>query len=169
MRIDPTPNGTELELLGQYLEYQRETVLVKTDGLSREQLAWRHPPSSLTLGGLLNHLALVEDTWMQDRFLGWPEREPWAGVDWESDPDWEFRTAVDLEPEQLHRRYRDACDRSRLAMSGAVGLDQLSAQPLRDGQRFTLRWVLLHLLEETARHAGHADLLREAVDGTVGD
>jgi uncharacterized protein DUF664 len=169
VRTDPDPRGTELELLGQYLDHQRETVLLKTDGLTREQMARPHPPASLTLGGLLNHLALVEDDWVQVRFLGLPEREPWAGVDWDADPDWEFRTAATLEPEQLRGRYRDACDRSRLAARDASGLDQLSVQPLRDGRHFSLRWMLLHLLEETARHAGHADLVREALDGTVGE
>jgi uncharacterized damage-inducible protein DinB len=161
--------GSELALLTQYLDQQRETVLVKTEGLARDQLAQRHPPSTLTLGGLLNHLALVEDSWLQDRFLGLPEREPWAGVDWDTDPDWEFRTAAELEPDQLRQRYRDACARSRTVVANALDLDQLSVQPRRNGQHFSLRWVLLHLLEETARHAGHADLLREAIDGTVGD
>jgi Protein of unknown function (DUF664) len=169
MRTDPDSSGSEFGLLGQYLDYQRETVLLKTDGLTREQMAQPLPPSTLTLGGLLNHLALVEDSWMEVRFVGLPEREPWASVDWNLDPDWEFRTAAELEPEQLRRRYRDACDRSRRVASQATGLGQLSVQPGRNGQRFSLRWVLLHLLEETARHAGHADLLREALDGTVGE
>jgi hypothetical protein len=169
MRIDPQSTGTELELLTQYLDYQRETMLMKTDGLTREQLAQPLPPSTLTLGGLLNHLALVEDSWFEERFVGAPEREPWAGVDWDADPDWEFRTAADLEPEQVRDRYRQACDRSRAVVAAATGLDQLSVVPRRDGSFFSLRWVLLHLLEETARHAGHADLLREAIDGTVGE
>lgn len=169
VRTDPDPGGCEFNLLAQYLNYQRETVLLKTAGLTGEQMARPVPPSALTLGGLLNHLALIEDDWMQVRFLGLPEREPWAGVDWDADPDWEFRTAAELEPEQLRRRYRDACDRSRQAMSQVAGLDQLSVHLLRGGQPFSLRWMLLHLLEETARHAGHADLLREALDGTVGE
>jgi hypothetical protein len=169
MRIDPQSTGTELELLTQYLDYQRETMLMKTDGLTREQLAQPLPPSTLTLGGLLNHLALVEDSWFEERFVGAPEREPWAGVDWDADPDWEFRTAAGLEPEELRDRYRQACDRSRAVVAAATGLDQLSVVPRRDGSSFSLRWVLLHLLEETARHAGHADLLREAIDGTVGE
>ncbi len=168
MRIDPGANAAEPELIGQYLDYQRETVLQKAEGLSRQQLAQPLPPSTLTLGGLLNHLALVEDSWM-DRFLGLPERAPWAGVDWDADPDWEFRTAADLEPEQLQQRYRDACERSRQVVAEASGLDQQSVQPLRSGEQPSLRWVLMHLIEETARHAGHADLLREALDGTVGD
>ena len=168
-RFDPDPTGGERELLGQYLDFQRQTVLAKTEGLSREQMARRHPPSALTLGGLLYHLALVEESWLEERFLGLPTREPWAGVDFQADPEWEFRTSAELEPEQLRQRYREACERSRQAMAQADGLDQLSVRPLHDGRRFTLRWVLLHLLEETARHAGHADLLREAIDGSVGE
>ena len=127
------------------------------------------PPSQLTLAGLLYHLSLVEEDWMEVRFAGLPDREPWASVDWESDPDWEFRTAAQLEPEQLQDRYRQACERSRHVVSSAAGLDQLSARALRDGRHFALRWVLLHLIEETARHAGHADFLREAIDGTAGE
>ena len=109
MRIDPDPAGSERDVILQYLDYQRETMLSKTDGLSREQLAQKHPPSELTLAGLLYHLSLVEEDWMEVRFAGLPDREPWASVDWESDPDWEFRTAAHLEPQQLHSRYREAC------------------------------------------------------------
>jgi uncharacterized damage-inducible protein DinB len=169
MRIDPDPAGPELVMLSQYLDYQRETMLSKTDGLTRQQLAQQHPPSQLTLAGLLYHLSLVEEDWMEVRFAGLPDREPWASVDWEADPDWEFRTAAQLEPAQLQSRYRQACERSRHVVSSAAGLDQLSVRALRDGRHFALRWVLLHLIEETARHAGHADFLREAIDGTVGE
>jgi uncharacterized damage-inducible protein DinB len=169
MRIDPDPAGSEAELLGQYLDYQRATLLAKTEGLDSVQLGYQHAPSSLTLGGMLYHLALVEESWMEDRFLGLPEREPWVGVDWETDPDWEFHAAARLEPDELRQRYRDACDRSRQAVTEAASLDQQSVRTLRDGRHFSLRWVLLHLIEETARHAGHADLLREAIDGSVGE
>jgi uncharacterized damage-inducible protein DinB len=169
VRTDPDPRGSEAELIGQYLDYQRETILAKTEALDKEQMARSHPPSPLTLGGLLYHLALVEEDWMEVRFLGQPQRDPWAGVDWKSDPNWEFRTAAKMEPEQLRQRYREACERSRLVVAGASGLDQLSLQPLRSGQPFSLRWVLLHLIEETARHAGHADFLREGIDGSVGE
>jgi uncharacterized damage-inducible protein DinB len=169
VRIDPDPGGAERDLLAQYLDYQRETVLLKAEGLDGQQLATKLPPSELTLGGLLNHLALVEDSWMEVRFRGHPDPELWIGVDWDSDPDWEFRTAADLRPEELRERYRDACQRSRQIASEAASLDQRSVQPLRDGRHFTLRWVLLHLIEETSRHAGHADFLRQALDGTVGE
>jgi uncharacterized damage-inducible protein DinB len=169
MRTDPNPNGSEFRLLVEYLDYQRETVLSKTEGLTHAQLVSKHPPSELTLAGLLYHLALVEENWMEVRFSGLPDREPWACVDWDADPNWEFRTAESMEPEQLRARYREACERSRQVVTAAGGADQLSAKPRRDGQHFSLRWVLLHLIEETARHAGHADLLREAIDGSVGE
>jgi uncharacterized damage-inducible protein DinB len=169
MRTDPDASGREHELLEQYLDYQRETILAKTEGLNREQMGQRLPSSSLTLGGLLYHLALVEEDWMEVRFSGLSEREPWAGVDWDADPEWEFRTGAGMEPETLRQRYRDACDRSRRATSRATDLDQLSVKPLRNGQHFSLRWILLHLMEETARHAGHADLIREAIDGSTGE
>ncbi|GAB3528733.1 DinB family protein [Arthrobacter monumenti] len=169
MRIDPDPKGSELRLLKQYLDYQRETMLVKTSGLTQEQMSRVHPPSELTLSGLLHHLALVEEDWMEVRFSGLPEREPWASADWADDPDWEFHTAPDFPPEQLQSRYREACERSRRVVDEAADLDQRSNKSLRDGQHFSLRWVLLHLIEETARHAGHADFLREAIDGAIGE
>jgi uncharacterized damage-inducible protein DinB len=171
VREDPFTytQAAEREMLGHYLDYQRETILLKTEGLTRDQLARKLPTSALTLAGILYHLALVEESWMEVRFLGLPERADWAGVDWDNDPDWEFRTATAKEPEELRRRYRDAGNRSRQAAAKASSLDQLSAAKSEDDEQFTLRWVLLHLIEETARHAGHADLLREAIDGTVGE
>ena len=170
MRQDPDPTTvSERDSLGQYLDYQRETILLKTDGLTREQLAQPLPTSGLTLAGLLYHLALNEESWLEVRFAGGKDREDFAAVDWDADPDWEFRTARDKDPDWLRRRYRDACNRARQVIAAADSLDALSAAPLRDGRRFTLRWVLMHLIEETARHAGHADLIREAIDGVTGE
>jgi uncharacterized damage-inducible protein DinB len=166
---EPPNTGPELTQLPAYLDAQRAAVLRKTEGLTREQLARPLAPSSLTLGGLLNHLALVEDTWFRVRFAGLPDDPLWVGVDWDADPDWEFRTATALEPDELRQRYLRACDRSREIVARAESLDQLSAVERKGSGLFDLRWALLHLIEETARHAGHADLLREAIDGTVGD
>jgi uncharacterized damage-inducible protein DinB len=168
VRTDPPENASETVQLTGFLAYQRETLLQKTEGLTREQLGRTHPPSSLTLAGLLYHLALVEETWSVERFAGEPIPEPWAGVDWDATPDWEFDAALVLEPEVLRERYREACRRTDAVVAAADDLDALSAVPLRTGHAFSLRWVLLHLVEETARHNGHADLLREAIDGSVG-
>ena len=169
MRADLPNSGPELQALTGFLDAEREAILRKTDGLTREQLAQPLPPSTLTLAGLVNHLALVEDTWFRVRFAGLDDDPLWADHDWDADPDYEFRTAVDLDPEQLRQRYRDACARSREVVARAGSLDQLAVRTSRDGSHWDLRWVLLHMLEETARHAGHADLLREAIDGSVGD
>jgi uncharacterized damage-inducible protein DinB len=169
VRTDPPQTGPELDQLTRVLDHQRETILRKADGLTKEQLAQALPTSSLTLGGLLNHLALVEDSWLRVRFSGLPDDELWAGIDWDADPDHEFRTAVDLQPAELRRRYEQACARSREVVAGAGSLDQVSVAERQNGLHFDLRWVLLHLIEETARHAGHADLLREAIDGITGE
>ncbi len=170
MRTDPPDSGTERQLLTAFLDYQRATMLLKTDGLDAEQLTQPLPTSSLTLAGLLNHLALVEDSWFPVRFAGLPDNELWANHDWDADPDWEFRTAPELTPQELRQRYEDACARSREVVARAESLDQLSVgTSRRTGRHWDLRWVLLHMIEETARHAGHADLLREAIDGTVGE
>lgn len=169
MRIDPDPTGSERVTLAHYLDSQRATLLGKTDGLTARQLVMTHPPSALTLAGLLYHLALVEETWMEVRFAGLAQREPWTAVDWETDPDWEFHTATMLDPDDVRERYLAACGRSRQVVDGTDDLGEMSVRPRRDGRHFSLRWVLLHLIEETARHAGHADLLREAIDGAVGE
>jgi uncharacterized damage-inducible protein DinB len=169
MRTNPDAKSGERDALAQYLDYQRETILLKCEGLSKDQLAQRIPTSALTLAGLLYHLALVEEAWLEVRFLGLDMRDDFKDVDWDADPDWEFRTAATMEPEELKSRYRAACARSRAAAAGADSLDQLSEFKGTDGWQFTLRWVLLHLIEETARHAGHADLIREAIDGAVGE
>jgi uncharacterized damage-inducible protein DinB len=168
-RVDPAVAADERTMLDQFLDYHRATLLDKTDGLSAEQLRQKLPTSELTLGGLLKHLALVEDDWIQVDFLGGPPLEPWASAPWDDDRDWEFHSAADDEPEVLRELYRNACARSRAAVAGR-GLDELSAgRHRRTGEQWSLRWILTHLIEETARHNGHADLLREAIDGSVGE
>jgi uncharacterized damage-inducible protein DinB len=169
MRQDPARSGPELEQLSAFLDFQRETLLLKAEGLDAEQFRRTLPPSSLTIGGLLNHLALVEDSWFRERFAGLPEHDQWAGIDWQSDPDFEFRTGGELDPEEVRQRYRDACERSREVVASATDPDQLSVGGSRTGEHWDLRWVLLHMIEETARHAGHADLIRESIDGVVGE
>jgi uncharacterized damage-inducible protein DinB len=170
-RTDPDLTGDELTLLTQFLDYYRATILAKVAGLDRAELAITLPPSELTLAGLVKHLALVEYGWFQADLLGRGLPEPFASAPWDEDPDWEFHTAVDDDPAQLVALYEDACAQSRAAVAEVGDLDALSVRTSRQrpGQHYSLRWILLHLIEETARHAGHADLLRQAVDGTVGD
>ena len=144
---------------------------MKASGLTREQMNQPTAASSLTLAGLLKHLALVEDSWFTVRMAGGHEPEPWASAPFDTDPDWDLHSAVDDEPDELLALYRDACARSRAVIDAAGSLDQTSVATSRwrPGQHFTLRWILLHMIEETARHNGHADLIREAIDGVTGE
>ncbi|MDQ1680139.1 MAG: hypothetical protein QOI42_998, partial [Frankiaceae bacterium] len=133
------------------------------------QLTDVHPPSSLTLAGLLKHLAYVEDTWVQERFLGRDLGQPWMSAPFQDDPDWEFHSAPDDDPDALRALYRDACRRTSEALRDAAAWDELAQRTLRDGTRVSLRWIVVHLIEETARHNGHADLIRESIDGRAGE
>jgi hypothetical protein len=141
-------------------------------GLSSEQLAERAVSSStITVGGRLKHLALVEDDWFQVKFLGGPDVEPWASAPIDVDPDWDWHWAVDDVPQDLRLLDDAACGRSRAAVVQVGGdLDTLSAvADPQTGGRFSLRWIMIHLIEETARHNGHVDLIREAIDSSVGE
>ncbi|MHA3704860.1 DinB family protein [Jatrophihabitans sp. YIM 134969] len=159
----------ELDNLVLFLDKQREVLLRKCEGLSDDQLRIRLPSSSLTLAGLLKHGALNEDWWFSHRFAGHDELPPFSEIDFDVDPEWEFRTALEDTGDDLRALYRDACDRSRAVVAAASGPDALSALPRGDGEQSSLRWTIGHMIEETARHAGHADLLREAVDGSTGE
>jgi hypothetical protein len=117
-----------------------------------------------TLAGVLKHLALVEAAWFDGRFAGSPEPEPWASAP-PDDPDWDFTSALHDSLEDLVELYRTSCERSRRAAAGH-GLDDLAANARRP---FNLRFAYLHLIEETARHLGHMDILREYLDGTTGE
>ena len=166
-RVKPDETADERTSLLQVLDYQRATLILKAQGLTSEQLHQVHPPSTLTLGGLLKHLSLNEDSWIRERFLGLPMNEPWLSAPFDEDPDWEFHSAADDTAEELVSLYEMACERSRKAIEG-VPLDQRAVVANSAGD-WTLRWVLLHLIEETARHCGHADLIRESIDGVVGE
>lgn len=172
-RSDPPIATDEATTLLAFLDYHRDTLRIKTEGLTQAQLALPLAPSSLTLGGLLKHLALVETSWFGEVLHGRPMGEPWDSVDWDADPDWELHTAADDSPKQLHAMLDAAVEQSRRNLDEALaagGLDQLSVGLDRKGnQRFSVRWILLHLIEEYARHNGHADYLRESIDGVTGE
>jgi uncharacterized damage-inducible protein DinB len=167
-RIEPDPTGDERTLLTQFLDHHRATLLWKAEGLGRAGLTATTAASSLHPAGLLKHLAGVEHGWFRMVLDGEPEHPVFAEVDWDADPDWEFRTAADDDPDSLRQLYLDACEASRRAVE-AHDLDDRAVGTRRDGRHPTLRWILLHMIEETARHNGHADLLREAVDGATGE
>ncbi len=167
-RIDPPLAGRERETLFAFLDYHRDTLLLKCEGLDGEQLNRTLPPSEMTLGGMLKHLALVEHSWFWERFAGRDEEEPWASVDWKADWDWDWHSAVDDQPDDLRALLGENVARSREVLVDA-DLDALSARTSRSGEHFSLRWIVLHMIEEYARHNGHADLIRESIDGATGE
>lgn len=160
--------GEERETLVAFLDFYRAVMLDKAAGLTAEQLATRLGPSTLTLGGLIHHLAVVEHWWFNEALAGNEQLEPWASAPWGEDRDWEFTVAPELEPELITARYLEAIELSRQIEAATPSLDTLSAKS-REGRHWSLRWILIHMIEETARHAGHADLIRESIDGSVGD
>ena len=161
--------GSERDTLIAFLNYHRELLIDKASGLTDEQLHTAVAPSSLTLGGLINHMALVEDDWFTGDIAGGPLPEPWADAPWDDDRDWEFTTAPDVPTDILFQRYRDAIERSDAILADIDDLGALSTKLHPDGDAWSIRWVLTHMIEETARHCGHADFIRESIDGSVGD
>jgi uncharacterized damage-inducible protein DinB len=171
-RPEPPLAADETATLLGFLEYQRATLAWKCAGLDAAGLMATVGASSMTLGGLLKHLAYVEDLWFSRSLHGRDRQPPWDTVDWKADPDWEWHSAAEDSPEQLHELWQDAVARSRSLVAEALGDGGLERQARRTwpgGAAPSLRWILVHLIEEYARHTGHADLLRESVDGLTGE
>jgi uncharacterized damage-inducible protein DinB len=156
----------EHEMLEQMLDWYREAVLRKVDGIDPRVARTSPLRSGTTIAGILKHLAGVEDSWLHDRFAGHPDPEPWASAPWEDDRDWEFHSALDDDLADLVDLYQAACDRSRAATAGRDLDDEAAAA---GANPFTLRFAYVHLIEETARHLGHMDILREYLDGSTGE
>ncbi len=168
----PSMTAGEIDMLLFALDRSRAQFAWKCGGLDAAGLAKPHPPSAMTLGGLLKHLALVEDRYTAVDLTGQPIGPPWDAVDFDADPDWEWHTAVGDSAEELYGLWRGAVERFGAAMARALadgGLDQPSKFKTRSGESPNLRRVLVDLHDEYARHVGHADLLREAVDGLTGE
>lgn len=171
-RTEPPFAADELTMLAAFLDFQRGTLEWKTSGLDADGLRAAMAPTTMTLGGILKHLAWVEDYWFSVRLLGHAPDAYWADVDWDADDDWEWNSAATNSPEQLRSLWSDAADRSRAIVAEVMtddGLDRRVVKPFKDGGAPTLRWILVHMIEEYARHNGHADLLRESVDGQTGE
>lgn len=139
---------------------------MKVDGVSDEDLRRPMVPSGTTLLGMVKHLAYVERSWFQNIFLNQEVSFPWT----KEDPDADFRIEPDETTEQILQLYKAECEKSRAIVADA-SLDDLSQRPPSPGKRdpFSLRWILTHMIEETARHNGHADILREQIDGSTGE
>jgi hypothetical protein len=172
-RPEPPLAGDETATLLGSLDRERAIFAWKCGELDAAGLSATLTPSSMTLGGLLKHLAFVEDEYFSRRLLGRDLGPPWDTVDWDVDPDWEWNSAAEDSPEQLYALWQDAVACSRSAVAEALadgGLDRLVTGITNSrGESPSLRRILIDLIEEYARHVGHADLIRESVDGLTGE
>lgn len=169
---EPPLAGSETEHLVGALDRLRTTFRWKADDLDAAGLETRVGASPLTLGGLLKHLAFVEDYTFTTKLKGDPPDGPWNAADWDDNDDFEFTSAVKDSPEKLYSFWDEAVERSRARLGAALaegGLDRLAQVAMPDGRRASLRRLVCDLIEEYGRHTGHADLIREAVDGRVGE
>lgn len=169
---EPPVAGNEADTLIGSLERQRRIFAWKCGGLDAADLRATVGASSVTLGGLLKHLALVEDEYFSRRLRGLELGPPWDAVDWDADPDWEWHSAAEDSPAQLYALWQETVTRSRSAVADALaggGPGQLARFTWPDGRSPSLRRILIDLIEEYARHVGQADLIRESVDGLVGE
>jgi uncharacterized damage-inducible protein DinB len=165
-RTDPPFVNDERPMLDAWLDFQRATLEMKCDGLTPGQLRERAvPPSSLSLLGLVRHMAEVERGWFQRAFAN--EETPPLYYS-EDDPDGDFNNIDDADPEEAFAAWHEACDRARAIAASAPSLDEIAQNP-RNRDQISLRWILVHMIEEYARHNGHADFLRERIDGSVGN
>jgi len=165
-RADPPAAGDERAVLTGFLDYQRQTLLLKCTGLTPEQLLQRAaPPSTLCLLGLIRHLTEVEYGWLHARFAGMDDVELYGP----GDADLEVAEADEQSVAAAFALFAETVARSRAITADAeLSAPTAQAHP-RTGERYSLRWILTHLIEEYARHNGHADLIRQAVDGAVGE
>jgi uncharacterized damage-inducible protein DinB len=166
-RARPGLQAGERDMLTGWLEHHRAILVWKCEGLTGEQLRQRAvPPSSLSLLGLVRHMAGVERGWFRQVLLGEDVPDLYPS---EEDPDADFNDVDGADVAEAFSVFEKECDLARQAAAAAPDLDVLSQErSQRTGQQFSLRWILTHMIEEYARHNGHADLLRERIDGTTG-
>lgn len=170
-RPRPPEDAGEVETLLGFLDYHRATFEWKCSGVDSMGMGRTVATSPMSLGGMMKHLALVEEHWFSRRLFDRDPTPPWDRVDWDADPDWDWHSAVDDTPEALRALWRRFVEQSRANLAEALSegdLDQLARNAL-PGDQPNLRWIIVHMIEEYSRHNGHADLLREAVDGATGE
>jgi Protein of unknown function (DUF664) len=168
---EPSYTAGEAEMLLFALDRSRAQFAWKTGGLDDEALHRAHPPSAMTIAGIVKHLAFVDD-WTAVRLAATPMPEPWRSVDWDNDGDWPWHSAADDSPEELYRLWRDAGERCRAAVADVLadgGLDRPVKFTFDPSELPNARRILVDLHDEYARHVGHVDLFREATDGLVGE
>jgi len=162
----PAIAADEARTLREFLDYQRIVMIRKVSGLSDQDARKTLTPSGLSVLGLIKHLVDVERWWFRITFAG---EEGVTLFSSEADPDADFRIEDDETIAGIVAAYRAEIDTAN-AISSAAPLEQLAVLPNRRlGSHVSLRWIMAHMIEETARHAGHADLMRESLDGATGD
>jgi hypothetical protein len=163
-RCLPAYDAAERQMLTGFLDFQRATLMVKCAGLTADQLRRQAvPPSGLSLLGLVRHMAEVERNWFAPVLDGQPMETIFTpGLD----PERAFADVADADVTEALRVWDAECARARQLTAAAPSLDVAGD---RDGRgTFSLRWILVHMIEEYARHNGHADLIRERIDGATG-
>jgi len=167
-RAEPGLRAGERDMLTGWLDYHRATLALKCEGLTDDQLRERSvPPSGLSLLGLVRHMTENEQGWFRRRLLG-EDLPPLYYSD--EDPDGDFNDTGSASGATVLRTWEQECAAARDAVASVPDLDALSKKGDRQtGEPFSLRWILTHMIEEYARHNGHADLLRERIDGATGD
>ncbi len=169
---EPPVAGDEADLLLAVLDRTRSVLAWKCGGLDAAGMRATLGPSAVTLGGLLKHLTGVEELYFTYRLMGRRPASPWDTLDWAGDPDWAWRTAPDESPEELLANWQAAVARSRANVAEVLhrgDMGQLTEVADGDGGPANLRRIVVDLIDEYARHNGHADLIRESVDGLVGE
>ncbi|GGW38340.1 hypothetical protein GCM10010381_24010 [Streptomyces xantholiticus] len=165
-RPEPSTTAAERDMLEGFLDYHRETLLMKCAGLDDEQLRRAVlAPSELTLMGLIRHLAEVERYWFREVMEGQELPDLYST---ERDRDGDFHVTDGDTWAQAHETWLAEVAEAR-KISAGHGLDDVSVSRSRHAEGFSLRWILTHMIEEYARHNGHADLLREHIDGVTGE
>lgn len=169
---EPPAAGDEIPQLLGILDRTRSVLAWKCGGLDAAGMGATLGPSAVTLGGLLKHLAFAEDITFTWKLSGGNPMTHWDGFDPEVDPDWTWRTAAEQTPDELFALWHQAIERSRASVTAALtrgDVGQLVQISGPDGEHANLRRLLLDMIDEYARHNGHADLIRESVDGLVGE
>ncbi|WP_405875053.1 MULTISPECIES: DinB family protein [unclassified Streptomyces] len=166
-RREPATDADERTMLEGWLDYHRQTLALKCEGLTDAQLRTASvPPSSLSLMGLVRHLAECERGWFRKVLVN---DDPGPIYYSDEDPDGEFHLTDADTWDEAYATWQAEIDVAR-ANAARFGLDDTSeGKSRRTGERFNLRWIYTHMIEEYARHNGHADLLREGIDGATGD
>lgn len=169
-RRTPPVAGSEAATLVGLLNYGRDTLRWKCSGLGEDQLRQSMSPTTMTLAGLILHLTVVEAGWFNLSFAGGVSMPGWMPIADLEDPDWAWKYAKEFGVDQLWEWFSEATDVSDKVIADALeseqGLDRLAAN---SEEPVSMRWLIGHMVEEYGRHNGHADLLRESIDGTTGD